>query len=182
MKINLNGEFEASAQPKETFDFISTPARFCPVLPYFKDLKCVGEQNFTVVLEVGVPQIRGLVEVNTVLVEQRPPEHVVYSARGSHPLGMMDSLLNFDVVPMGSGSIVRWRTETMVSGTLVSLANGILLPLAKRQIKTLVASVRSSLEGDKESASPKSQTAQSQRSSSLRGLFQPATGTGAKPA
>ena len=39
MKINLNGDFEVSASPEETFAFITTPNRFAPVLPYFKDVE-----------------------------------------------------------------------------------------------------------------------------------------------
>ena len=99
MKISLSGEFEVSASPEEAFAFISTPNRFAPVLPYFKDLKNAAEGSFVVVLEIGVPQIRGIVEVNTLLIEQRPPEHLVYKARGHHTLGMMDSMLMFDVAP-----------------------------------------------------------------------------------
>jgi carbon monoxide dehydrogenase subunit G len=173
MKISLNGEFEVSASPEEAFAFISTPNRFAPVLPYFKDLKNAAEGSFVVVLEIGVPQIRGIVEVNTLLIEQRPPEHLVYKARGHHTLGMMDSMLMFDVAPKPNGSIVRWQTESVVSGTLVSLANGILLPLAKRQIKSLVASVRASLDGTEASASPPSSSG-----SLLRGLFGSAAGNG----
>jgi uncharacterized protein len=171
MKISLNGEFEVSASPEEAFAFISTPNRFAPVLPYF------AEGSFVVVLEIGVPQIRGIVEVNTLLIEQRPPEHLVYKARGHHPLGMIDSMLMFDVAPRSNGSIVRWQTESVVSGTLVSLANGILLPLAKRQIKSLVASVRASLDGTEASASPPSTSG-----SLLRGLFGSAAGNGTKSA
>jgi uncharacterized protein len=177
MKISLNGEFEVSASPEEAFAFISTPNRFAPVLPYFKDLKNVAEGSFVVVLEIGVPQIRGIVEVNTLLIEQRPPEHLVYKARGHHTLGMMDSMLMFDVAPKPNGSIVRWQTESVVSGTLVSLANGILLPLAKRQIKSLVASVRASLDGTEASASPPISSG-----SLLRGLFGSAAGNGTKSA
>jgi carbon monoxide dehydrogenase subunit G len=177
MKISLNGEFEVSASPEEAFAFISTPNRFAPVLPYFKDLKNAAEGSFVVVLEIGVPQIRGIVEVNTLLIEQRPPEHLVYKARGHHPLGMIDSMLMFDVAPRSNGSIVRWQTESVVSGTLVSLANGILLPLAKRQIKSLVASVRASLDGTEASASPPSTSG-----SLLRGLFGSAAGNGTKSA
>jgi uncharacterized protein len=177
MKISLNGEFEVSASPEEAFAFISTPNRFAPVLPYFKDLKNAAEGSFVVVLEIGVPQIRGIVEVNTLLIEQRSPEHLVYKARGHHPLGMIDSMLMFDVAPRSNGSIVRWQTESVVSGTLVSLANGILLPLAKRQIKSLVASVRASLDGTEASASPPSTSG-----SLLRGLFGSAAGNGTKSA
>lgn len=180
MKINLNGDFEVSASPEETFAFITTPNRFAPVLPYFKALKDAAGGNFVVVLEVGVPQIRGIVEVTTELVEKRPAERAVYKARGRHALGMMDSTLMFDVAPAASGSIVTWQTESVVSGTLVSLANGVLLPLAKRQIKSLVASVRASLNGTEDAPPAKSPGALSQSASSLRGLFGSITDNGAK--
>jgi carbon monoxide dehydrogenase subunit G len=177
MKIYLNGEFEVSAPPEETFAFIATPDRFAPVLPYFKELKN-NVEGFIVVLEVGVPQVRGIVEVDTLLVEQQPSEHVVYKARGHHALGMMDSVLTFDVAPTTNGSIVRWQTKSTISGTLVSLANGILLPLAKRQIKSLVASVQASLGATGESAAPRSPTMLSRSRTSLRGLFGSAAGNG----
>jgi uncharacterized protein len=180
MKINLNGDFEVSASPEETFAFITTPNRFAPVLPYFKELKNAAETSFTVVLEIGVPQIRGLVEVSTELVEQRPPERAVYTARGRHTLGMMDSVLMFDVASATGGSTVMWQTESVVSGTLVSLANGILLPLAKRQIKSLVASVRTSLNGMEDAPQAKSPGTLSRGASSLRGLFDSVTGNGGK--
>jgi uncharacterized protein len=180
MKINLGGEFEVSASPEETFAFITTPNRFAPALPYFKELKDAAESSFTVVLEIGVPQVRGIVEVNTDLVEQRAPEHAVYTARGRHTLGMMDSVLTFDVAPAAGGSTVIWQTESVVSGTLVSLANGVLLPLAKRQIKSLVASVRASLNGTEDPPQAKSPGALTRGASSLRGLFDSVTGNGGK--
>ena len=180
MKIDLSGDFEVSASPAETFAFITTPSRFAPVLPYFKALKDAAEAGFVVVLEVGVPQIRGVVEVNTELVEQRPPERAVYKARGRHALGMMDSTLIFCVAPGAGGSIVTWQTESVVSGTLVSLANGILVPLAKRQIKSLVASVRASLNGVEDAAPAKSPRPLSRGASSMRRLFSSVTGDGAK--
>jgi uncharacterized protein len=171
MKINLDGDFEVSSSPKETFSFITTPGRFAPVLPYFKALREDTESHFVVVLEVGVPQIRGVVEVNTDLIERRPTEHVAYRARGRHPLGMMDSTLVFDLMPAEGGTFVKWRTESVVNGTLVSLANGVLLPLAKRQIKSLIAAVQTSLEGSSDTETVKRPGALSRGASSLRGLF-----------
>ena len=176
MKVDLNGNFEVPAAAKETFAFITTPARFAPVLPYFKDLKDVAERSFVVVLEVGVPQIRGLVEVKTELVDVHPPERAIYNVRGRHALGMMDSIMTFEVAATSSGSNVKWRTESIISGTLVSLANGILIPLAKRQINALVASVRDSLSGVGELPQAKPERIMSRGASSLRGLFGSAKG------
>ena len=84
------------------------------------------------------------------------------------------------MAPAAGGSIVTWQTESVVSGTLVSLANGILMPLAKRQIKSLVASVRASLNGVEDAVPAKSPSPLSRGASSLRELFSSVTGDGAK--
>ena len=171
MKVDLNGDFEVAAKADEAFAFITTPESFAPVLPYFKELKDVSGRRFTVVLEIGVPQIRGTVEVNAELVETRAPEHALYNVKGRHALGMMDSIMTFSVAPTQSGSAVTWKTESIVSGTLASLAHGILLPLAKRQINSLVKSVRIALGTAEVTPPPKPANILRRSATSLRGLF-----------
>lgn len=178
MNVDLDGEFDTASSVEETFAFITTPGRFAPVLPYFKGLDVKDERHFTVTLEVGVPQIRGRADVEAELVESRTPSHAVYSIKGRHALGMMDSRMTFTVTPKdesaAAGAHVVWTTQSVVSGTLASLAQGILLPLAKRQIKSLVQAVRVELGGEEEKPAP---SLVSRGTSSLRGLFGKSTGT-----
>jgi carbon monoxide dehydrogenase subunit G len=145
MKVNLDGDFLVSATPAETYAFITTPEKFAPILPYFKELKGVEADSFTVVLEVGVPQIRGKADVASRRVEEIANTRVVYEINGRHALGMIDARMTFAIDAVAEGSKVAWTSDGVVSGTLASLAQGILLPLAKRQIKSLVVAVEKSL-------------------------------------
>jgi len=138
VKVELADQFEVTTAPADTFAFLTDPERFAPLLPYFKELKDVQPDAFTVGLEVGIPQLRGRVDVDVKLVECVVPERATYTSSGRHALGMVDSELAFSVVPSGKGSIVHWQSASVVNGTLASLAQGILVPLAKRQIKALV--------------------------------------------
>ncbi len=138
MKVELADQFEVTTAPADTFAFLTDPQRFAPLLPYFKELKDVQPGAFTVGLEVGIPQLRGRVDVDVKLVESVAPERAAYKSSGRHALGMVDSELAFSVAPSGTGSMVRWQSASVVNGTLASLAQGILIPLAKRQIKALV--------------------------------------------
>ncbi|MCK9919733.1 SRPBCC family protein [Microbacteriaceae bacterium K1510] len=174
MNVNLDGEFDTAASVDETFAFITTPERFAPVLPYFKVLQVKDSRHFTVTLEVGVPQIRGRADVDAEIVESTAPSYVAYSIKGRHTLGMMDSRMTFTLTPAEGGSHVAWAAQSVVSGTLASLAQGILLPLAKRQVKSLVQAVRSELAGEKEQPTP---SLLSRGTSSLRGLFSKTAGT-----
>jgi carbon monoxide dehydrogenase subunit G len=146
MKVEIADQFDVTTAPLETFAFLTDPQKFAPLLPYFKELKDVQPGSFTVGLEVGIPQVRGRVDVDVRLVESVVPEHATYRSSGRHALGIVDSELVFSVSPNGSGSTVRWRSASVVNGTLASLAQGILVPLAKRQIRSLVQSCQNRLE------------------------------------
>jgi carbon monoxide dehydrogenase subunit G len=145
VKVELDGVFEVASSLEESFGFLGDPTCFAPLLPYFKELKEVNDDGFTVVLEIGVPQIRGKAEVQVKLVEKAFPLRARYRSRGRHALGMIDSDLGFTLQPAAAGSTVSWSSVSIVNGTLASLAQGILVPLAKRQIKSLVKSFQDAL-------------------------------------
>jgi carbon monoxide dehydrogenase subunit G len=138
VKVELSDQFDVGTTPAETFAFLTDPERFAPLLPYFKELKDLQPGNFTVGLEIGIPQVRGRVDVAVKLVESVEPERAIYKSSGRHALGIVDSELAFSVEPKGKGSTVHWQSASIVNGTLASLARGILIPLAKRQIRMLV--------------------------------------------
>ena len=95
MKVELADQFEVTTAPADTFAFLTDPQRFAPLLPYFKELKDVQPGAFTVGLEVGIPQLRGRVDVDVKLVESVAPERATYKSSGRHALGMVDSELCF---------------------------------------------------------------------------------------
>jgi carbon monoxide dehydrogenase subunit G len=146
MKVELDGTFDVATPREESFGFLTDPMRFAPLLPYFQELKDVGDDGFTVVLAIGVPQIRGRAEVQVKLVEKAFPLRARYRSRGRHALGMIDSDLGFTLQRVAAGSTVSWSSVSIVNGRLASLAQGILVPLAKRQITSLVNSFQDALQ------------------------------------
>ena len=69
VKVELADQFDVTTAPADTFAFLTDPQLFAPLLPYFKELKDVQPGAFTVGLEVGIPQVRGRVDVAVKLVE-----------------------------------------------------------------------------------------------------------------
>lgn len=145
MKIELAGTFDVIAPVSEAYGFLTDPSRFAPLLPMFKELSGVEADRFRVVLDVGMPQIRGKAEANVVFVERHPDQRAVMRSTMRHALGMADSDMSFDLVPEGAGSRVSWRCSSTVRGTLASLASGILAPLARRNVDAMIASVQEEL-------------------------------------
>ncbi len=145
MKIDLAGDFEVIAPASEVYRFLTDPTRFAPLLPMFKELSDVQEQRFRVVLDVGVPQIRGRAEANVQFVEQLPDQRAALRSNVRHSLGMADTEMGFTLEPQGSGTRVLWTCSSTVRGMLASLASGILAPLARRNVDAMIASVQQEL-------------------------------------
>ena len=107
-------------------------------LPYFKDLRTSRSAVLSLFWRSAFLRSAALSKSRPNWSTSIRPSVLIYNVRGRHALGMMDS--DHDV-RSGRDIVwveVKWRTESIVSGTLVSLANGILIPLAKRQIKSLL--------------------------------------------
>ena len=68
-----------------------------------EELKDVRDEAFTVVLAIGVPQIRGSAEVQVEVVEKAFPLRARYRSRGRHALGMIDSDLGFTLQRAAAG-------------------------------------------------------------------------------
>ena len=147
MKIVLDGVFEVAVTPAQAFSFLTDPQRFAPLLPMFRELKDVDADRFRIVLDVGVPQIRGRAEAEVKFVERVPDRKAGIVSSLRHALGMADSSMSFTLSPSGSGTSIQWSCESIVRGTLASLASGLLKPLAKRNIAAMVESVQRELGG-----------------------------------
>ncbi len=145
MKIVLDGVFEVGVTPAQAFSFLTDPQRFAPLLPMFRELKDVDADRFLIVLDVGVPQIRGRAEAEVRFVERIADRKAGIVSTVRHSLGMADSSMSFTLSPSGSGTSIQWSCDSTVRGTLASLASGLLKPLAKRNIAAMVESVQREL-------------------------------------
>ncbi len=145
MKLALDGDFLVSSSPADTYLFLTSPERFAPLLPMFKELKNVEEDAFEVVMEVGVPQIKGKAQVQVRFSEKVEAERASLTSQVRHALGMADAQLAFLLAPYHEGTKVRWTCDSTVRGTLASVASGILSPLAKKNVKAMIASVQNEL-------------------------------------
>jgi carbon monoxide dehydrogenase subunit G len=146
VKIDLDGSFDVAASPGQAYAFLTDPTRFAPLLPMFKELKDVGPDSFQIVLDVGMPQIRGRAEAQVCFIERIEGEHARFSSSVRHSLGMADGGMGFTLSPLSGGSRIDWVCNTKVRGTLASIASGLLAPLARRNIAAMIASVRAELD------------------------------------
>ena len=145
MGIRFEGEFEVERTRQDTFDFLSDPEKFGPLLPGFEEVEADGEHDWTLKLKVGVSQIKGAATVKLHLEESQPPERAYYSGKGKLVAGSVKVKAGFDLEETKAGTQVKWHGEIQVFGRLASLGGGLLKPLARKNIQKLIDSLQEAL-------------------------------------
>ncbi|MEE8201603.1 MAG: SRPBCC domain-containing protein [Candidatus Acidoferrales bacterium] len=145
MAILFSGEFRVPRAREEVFDFLTDPNRFGPLLPDFEGLSVQDERNFSVKLKVGVSHIRGTASVKLQLVEADRPRRALYRGKGSLAGGYLDLSAGFDLDGDSQETRVRWSGQAQISGRLISIAGGLLEPLAKKNLQKLIDALQQAL-------------------------------------
>ena len=147
MIVRQSGEFEVEQGPQEVFALLSDPSRFGPLLPGFEGVETGGDDEWILKLRVGVSHLKGTAKVRLKRSENDPPRHAAYRGHGSLLGGTVRLAARFSLQPSGGGTAVDWNGEAQVAGRLAGMARGLLEPLARRNIDSLINAIREALSG-----------------------------------
>ncbi len=145
MAIAFGGEFTVPRKQEEVYDFLTDPNKFCPLLPDFQGMSIDDDGYFTVKLKVGISHIRGTAAVKLRLAEAKRPQRAVFQGKGSVAGGTVDLTATFDLAEAGEGTRVAWKGEAQIFGRLISVAGGLLEPLAKKNVQRLIDGLQAAL-------------------------------------
>ncbi|MGH9787530.1 MAG: CoxG family protein [Candidatus Acidiferrales bacterium] len=145
MAFSFGGEFAVRKSPEEVYDFLTDPNRFAPLLPDFQSLAVEDAKNFTVKVKVGVSHIRGTASIKMQLVEAERPAKAVYRGAGGVAGGNVNMTAGFELAAEDGGTRVRWKGEAQVFGSIISIAGGLLEPLAKKNVEKLINGLQAAL-------------------------------------
>jgi carbon monoxide dehydrogenase subunit G len=145
MAITFCGEFEVAKTPDEVYDFLTDPHKFAPLLPEFEAMSIEDASHFTVKVKVGISHIKGTAKVKMELAQAERPRRAQYKGQGALAGGNFFILAGFDVAALGQGTKVNWKGEAQVFGRLISIAGGLLEPLAKKNVERLVEGLEAAL-------------------------------------
>ena len=150
MQIRFSGDFTVKNARQDVYTFLTDPDRFCPVLPDFKALTKEAAGHFTVTLSLGIAYIRGDAKIKMVLAEATPPTRAAYTGRGDVIGANVTVTAAFDLTDVPAGTRVDWRGEAQIVGRLVSLAGGLLEPLAKKNLMKLIDGLQAALSKERD--------------------------------
>jgi carbon monoxide dehydrogenase subunit G len=145
MAIKFSGEFEVNKTPEEVYDFLTDPKKFAPLLPDYVGMAVQDATHFTVKVNVGISYIKGTADVKMELAQANRPTRAQYKGQGTVAGGNATVLAGFDLAPTPNGTRVNWQGEAQIFGRLMSVAGGLIDPLAKKNIKKLIDGLQGAL-------------------------------------
>ena len=145
MAITFDGKFQANRTPEEVFEFLTDPERFCPLLPDFQGMTKEDDTHFTARVKVGVSHIRGTATIKMHLAEADRPSRAVYEGKGTVAGGNVSLTTGFDLTANSGGTEVAWKGEAQIFGRLISVAGGLLEPLARKNVQKLIDGLQAAL-------------------------------------
>lgn len=145
MAIKFSGEFEVTKMPEEVYDFLTDPQKFAPLLPDYVGMTVQDATHFSVKVNVGISYIKGTADVKMELTQAERPTRAQYKGQGTVAGGNASVLAGFDLSPTQGGTKVNWHGESQIFGRLMSVAGGLVDPLAKKNIKKLIDGLQGAL-------------------------------------
>lgn len=149
MAIEFDGEFTVDTSRDAAYAVLSDVQKFSPMLPTYQSHELCDDGSCDVKVKVGVGKIRGTAIINLTLTESNEPVSAAYAGKGKIMGGAFNLLAAFDLEDAGDrGTRIVWRGELTIFGKLVSLAGGLIRPVAGKHIQELVDAIQVALTGD----------------------------------
>jgi carbon monoxide dehydrogenase subunit G len=144
----FTGDFTVATSREETFAVLAETHRFAPLMPTYKSHTLRDDGSADVEVRVGVGKVRGTGRVNLLLEECVAPERARYLGKGEVMGGAFNLKAGFDLEELGpQRTKVKWEGELAIFGKLVSLAGGLVKPVAERDINQMIESLQTALGG-----------------------------------
>ncbi len=153
MSYEFTGDFTVATPRDEVFAVLSRPERFAPLLPTYISHELQDDGSAAVKVKVGVGKVRGTGNVILTLEESVEPVKAQYSGKGKIMGGAFNLDAGFELEELGPQSTrVNWKGEMAMFGKLVSLAGGLVKPVAERDIGRLIEALQVQLGGASDAA------------------------------
>ena len=148
MSYTFNGDFTVPTSREQVYAVLSEVTRFAPLLPTYLSHELKDNGAALVKVKVGVGKIRGTGEVELTSTETVAPLRANYQGKGKVMGGVFNINAGFELEATGPDETrVVWRGEMAMFGKLVSLAGGMIKPIAERDINRMIQAVQTEFGG-----------------------------------
>lgn len=148
--MHLEGHFTVAAPQSGVYAFLTDPAKVGRHMPDVTDVVIDDADHFTAIARVGVSHIKGTMVVKLQIRDRQPPVSTTVVGKGSGLASVVDMVTSFMLQPgEGGATVVRWRADVTISGTLAAFGpQGLLDRIARKNIDTFIEGIRAGLHAE----------------------------------
>jgi len=148
MEMSFNGDFEVGIPRGDTFELLSDPEKFLPVLPMYHSMsRKESEPDTSVVkVKVGIGKVHAIATTEMSLLDNNPPQRASYVGKGNVMGGAYNMVVGFDLEDSAAGgTLIKWDGTTQIYGKILSIAGGGLRGIAEGEIIKVIDSLQAAL-------------------------------------
>jgi carbon monoxide dehydrogenase subunit G len=130
--VELTGEHTFNVPREQVWKFMLDPEVLKACLPGCEKLDEVGPDEYLAVMKIGISFIRGTFTGKVKITDKDEPSSYNMSVEGSGPQGQVSGVGKLELVDNDSGgTIVKYRGEANVRGSLARVGARMIQPAAK---------------------------------------------------
>ncbi|MBT4520050.1 MAG: hypothetical protein HOC23_08590, partial [Halieaceae bacterium] len=149
MEMSFKGDFEVGIPRSDTFELLSDPQKFLPVLPMYHSMsQKESDPSVSVVkVKVGIGKVHAIATTEMSLKDNAAPQRASYVGKGNVMGGAYNMVVGFDLEETASGGTsIQWDGTTQIYGKILSIAGGGLRGIAEKEITKVISSLQDALE------------------------------------
>jgi uncharacterized protein len=129
--MELVGEHTFNAPRQRVWDLLLDPAVLQASLPGCEKLDKIGEDEYAATMKIGVAMIRGTFNGKVKITDKDEPNSYAMAVEGSGPQGQVSGVGTLELIDQGETTLVRYRGDANVRGTLARVGARVVQPAAK---------------------------------------------------
>ena len=150
MGMEFNGEFIAESPRESVYGVLSDPNKFAPLLPTYQSHATQPDGSTQIKVKVNVGKIRGTAVISLRPDRTEAPRIASYDSKGKIMGAAFNFGSGFELEDADGRTLVKWWGDLSMFGKLMSLAGGMIRPIADKQITVLIDAIQAALSSDSE--------------------------------
>lgn len=143
--MNFEGTFTLEVPMETVYNFVMDPEKLASCIPGLKKLEKYSDEEFSVLVKVGIAFIKEDFLIKFKVVDKKPPSHATLAGTGSGKSGTVDIQATMDLSENGVNTTMMWKAEANVGGKLGSMGQRLITGQAEKIINQMFEGIKSSL-------------------------------------
>ncbi len=146
--MHFEGEYRIKATQNHIYSVLVEPQRVVRYMPDVEvlNLETIDADTVQGKVKTGVSFLKGTFSVQAKIVERDPPRRARMKVRSQGMGSTFDIETSMDLTADGSETLVAWKADAAIRGTVASLGARLLPGLVEKKTKQFLEALRAELE------------------------------------